>query len=163
MIRFAGPTCGVGGKLPVGFGVGFPAGWFLPGSGWAGVGDGLGAFRFGGAPFGVGEPGGVGFSLGPVGEPLGVPEGFGPIRLGGTGFFPGAGTLGEALGGTFAFGGLVPGFNKLGGIPCPAPGVGEPVATADLGARGDAGTWAWFPICGFTGGVGFGRSFGGGF
>ena len=120
-----------------------------------------------GAGFGVGTFAGacrgVGLSPGPVGEPLGVPEGFGPIRLGGTGFFPGAGTLGEALGGTFAFGGLVPGFNKLGGIPCPAPGVGEPVATADLGARGDAGTWALFPICGFTGGVGFGRSFGGGF
>jgi hypothetical protein len=157
VIRFADPTSGVGGKLPVGFGVGFPVGWFLSGLGWTGVGDGV--FKFGGAPCGAGEPGGVGFSPGPIGERPGAPAGFGPIRLGGTGFFPGTGRLDEALGGTFAFGSLVPGFNKLGGVFCPATGV----ATADPGAREDAGTWALFPIRAFTGSVGLRRSFGGGF
>jgi hypothetical protein len=173
-----------GGGLPVSFGVGPPAGWFPCDAGWPGVGDGLGAIRFGGFRFGAlgagdcfdsGELDGVSFPPGPfgepsvvaggftVGEPLVVPEGFPPSRFGGAGFFPAAGTFDEALGVTFAFGALAPGFTKLGDVFCPATAVGEPVATGDPAAAGDAVTCPLLTICGFTRGVGFGRSFGAGF
>lgn len=102
---------------------------------------------FGGTP---GVPGGF-----TVGEAL--PEDFAPSRLGGTDFFPVAAAFGEAPGVTFAFGGRTLGFNKLGGVFCPATAVGEP------GARGGLVIFPLLPICGFTKGVGFGRSFGGGF
>jgi hypothetical protein len=127
-------ACGIfcpGGRLPVGFGVGFP-------------------------PGPVGGPPSVpaGFT---VGEAPGVPAGLTPSRFGGTGFFPAAAALGEALGVTFAFGELAPGFNKLGGVFGPATAGGEPVAP------GVPVTFPLLPICGFTKGVGFGRFFGGGF
>ena len=60
----------------------------------------------------------------------GVPEGFPPSRFGGTGFFPAANWAKHA-GVTFAFGEPAPGFTKLGGVFCPATGVGEPVATGE--------------------------------
>ena len=168
--------------MPVGFCVGLPAGWFPCNPGWPGVADGLGAFRFGGVPFGAlgdppgtfplgdcfspGEPDVVGFPPGPVGEPAGVPEafivgeapgipeGFAPSRFGGTDFFPAAAAFGEAPGVTFAFGEPAPRFSKLGGVLCPATAVGEPVAPV---------TCPLLPVCRFTKGVGFDRSFGGGF
>jgi len=143
----------------------------------------LGAFRFGGtdfwtlgdvpgaAPtgdcFGPGVVGVVGLPPLGVGEAPGVPEGFTagdppgftPRRFGGTGFFPAAGAFGDPPGVTFAVGdfcpGPVPGFTRLGGVCfCPAAALGEPVAP------GDPAFWA---TCGFTKGVGFGRSFGTGF
>ena len=165
--------------MPVGFGVGLPAGWFPCNPGWPGVADG-GAFRFGGVPFGAlgdppgtfplgdcfspGEPGVVGFPPGPVGEPPGVPEGFivaeapgvpegfAASRFGGMDFFAAA-AFGEAAGVIFAFGEPAPGFTVFR----PATAVGETVAPGDLV------TCPLLPIWGFTKGVGFGRSFGGGF
>ena len=159
--------------------------WFLSDPGRLGVADGLGTFRFGGTPFGAlgdpsgrfrlgdcfspGEPVDVGFSPGPVGGPPSVPAGFtvgeapgvpaglAPSRFGGTGFFAAAAAFGEAPGVTFAFGELAPGFTKLGGVFGPATVAGEPVAP------GVPVTFPLLPICGFTKGVGFGRSFGGGF
>jgi hypothetical protein len=78
--------------LPVGFGVGLPAGLFSSDFGSPGVADGLGAFRFGGtdfwtlgdvpgrAPagdcFGPGVVGVVGLPAAGVGEAPGVPEDF---------------------------------------------------------------------------------------
>ena len=137
--------------MPVGFGVGDALGLFSGDPGWPGVGDGLEAFRFGGIPFGaLGVP--EGFTVGDA-----AMEGFAPSRFGGTGFFPGAGALGEATGETLALGEPAPGFTKLGGVFCPAAGVGEPVAP------GDPATCPLLPVTGFTKGVGFGKSLGGGF
>ena len=124
-------ACGIfcpGGRLPVGFGVGFP-------------------------PGPVGGPPSVpaGFT---VGEAPGVPAGLTPSRFGGMGFFPAAAAFGEAPGVTFAFGEPAPRFSKLGGVLCPATAVGEPVAPV---------TCPLLPVCRFTKGVGFDRSFGGGF
>jgi hypothetical protein len=136
--------------LPVGFGVGLPAGWFPCNPGWPGVANGVpfgalgeppGAFPLGDC-FGPGKPGVVGFPPGPVGEPpgvpegftvdkaRGVPEGFAPSRFGGTDFFPAAAAFGEAPGVTFAFGEPAPGFIKLGGGFRPATAVGQPIAPA---------------------------------
>jgi len=153
--------------------------------GWPGVGDGLETFRFGGVPFGApgdsagpfsfggcfdpGELGCPGLPPGSVGEPTGVPEGFtvgeapavvegfAPSKFGGTGFFCGAGALGEAIGEMLALAEPAPGLTKLGGVFCPPAGVGEPVAP------GDPATCALLPVTGFTKGVGCGKSLGGGF
>lgn len=121
-------------------------------------------------PVGVGEAPGVaeGFAVEEApgvlpgftaGDPPGAPEGFTPKRFGGPGFFPAADAFGDPPGVTFAVGdfcpGPIPGFTKLGGVCfCPATALGEPVAP------GDPAFWA---TCGFTKGVGFGRSFGTGF
>ena len=168
------------GRLSVGLGVGPPAAWWRCDSGEPEVVEGLGAIKFGGVPFGaicagtfslagclsVGEPVIVGFPPG-VGGTAGVPRGFTagealpedfvPSRFGGTGFFPAAAAFGELPGATFALGGRTPGFNKLGGVFCPATAPGEP------GAAGDPVICPVLPICGFAKGVGFGRFFGGGF
>jgi hypothetical protein len=85
-----------------------------------------------------------------------VPEGFATSRLGGKSFFPAVAVLSEAFGVTFAFGERTLGFNKLGGVFCPGAAAGEP------GARGNPVTCPLLPICGAKG-VGFGKSFGGGF
>ena len=180
-----------GGRLPVGFGGGLPAGWFPCDPGWPGVTRGVGAFKFGGislAAFGdppgtlpvgdcfiTGEPGVVGFPPGPVREPPGVPEGFtvceapgvaegfAPSRFGGTDLLAAPAAFGEAPGTTFGFGGPAPGFTKLGGSFCPIPAGGEPVTPGDTVAPGEPVTCPLLPNCRFTKGVGFGRSFGGGF
>jgi hypothetical protein len=96
-----------------------------------------------------------------AGEAPGVPVGFTPIRFGGTDLFAVGGTFGGTPGVTLAVGGfcpgLVPGFTKFGGVCfCPATGVGEPVPPG-------VPPWLRLAICGFTKGVGFGRSFGTGF
>ena len=140
-------------------------GWFRSDPDRAGVADGLGTFRFGGVPFGAmgdapgtfplgvclspGEAGAVGFPPDSVGERPGIPDGFVPSRFGGTSFLPAVGAFAEVPGIAFALGELAPGFTKLAGAFCPAPD--EPVTSPLL------------PICGFTKGVGFARSFGGGF
>ena len=53
-----------------------------------------------------------------MGTAPGVPEGFASSKLGGIGFLPVADALGEAAGARFDFGGLMPGFSKLGGVLC---------------------------------------------
>jgi hypothetical protein len=144
----------------------------VPGTAPDGDSFGSGVARFGGLPpVGLGEAPGVpaGFTIGEApgvppgftaGEVPGVPEGFTPRRLGGRGFLAPAAALGAPPGLALATGGfcpgLAPGFTKLGGV-CfwPAIGVGEP------GAPGDPCPFA--RICGVGIGVGFGRSFGGGF
>ena len=161
-------------------GVGTPAAWCRCDSGEPVAVEGLGTIRFGGVPFGpvcagtlplgdclsMGEPVAVGFPPGFGGTP-GVTEGFTvdeafpedfvPSRLGGTGFFPAAAALGETPGVPFAFGERTIGFNRLGGVFCPATAAGEP------GVPGGPVICPFLPICGFTKGVGFGRFFGGGF
>src|SRR5260221_5514687 len=79
------------------------------------------------------------------------------MRFGGTNFFP-VGAFGEPPGvaltvGTFSPG-LAVGFTRLGGV-CFWPITGEPVGL-------DAAC-PFLRICGVGNGVGFGRSFGGGF
>jgi hypothetical protein len=78
-------------------------------------------------------------------------------------FFPAAAAFGEAPGITFAFGEPAAGFNKLGGDFCPVTAGGEPLAPGVPVAPGDPVTCALLRTCEFTKGVGFGRSFGGGF
>ena len=122
-----------------------------------GVPEGFAPSRFGGAdlfPAAVA----LGEAPGALGDPPGtfrLGDCFSPSRLGGTGFFPAAGGFGEAPGVTFAVGELAPGFIKLGGDFCPVTAGGEPVAPGD--------PVTLLPICDFTKGVGFGKSFGGGF
>jgi hypothetical protein len=115
----------------------------------------------------TGEPAIVGFPPGFGGTPevtegstLGgaPPEPFGPNRLGGSGFFPKVAGFGGALGMTLALGEGSPGFTKLGGVFGPAIADGVPVV-----ALGDPLVCPRLPICGFTKGVGFGWSLGGGF
>jgi hypothetical protein len=138
-------------------GVGTPAAWCRCDSGEPGVVEGLGAIRFGGSFFGAicagtfplgdcfspGEPVGVGFPPGPVGEPPGVPEGFShgeapgapegfaPSRFGGTDLFPAAVAPGEAPGvlgdppGTFLFGDCFS-SREPGVVGFPPGPVGEP-------------------------------------
>lgn len=97
--------------MPVGFGVGDADGLLSSGLGCPGVGDGFGAFRFGGtdfwtlgvvpgtAPvgdcFGPGVVGVVGLPPGGVGEPPGVTDGFTVGEA--PGVLPGS-TAGEAPG-----------------------------------------------------------------
>jgi hypothetical protein len=144
-----------------------------------GAADGFSTFRFGGVPFGAfGDPPGTfplgnffssdapgagGFPPGPVGEPAGVPEGFTPSRFGGTDLLPAPAAFGEAPGTTFAFGEPTPGFTKLGASFCPIPPGGEPVTPGDAVAPGAPVACPLLPNCRFKKGVGFGRSFGGGF
>jgi hypothetical protein len=168
-----------GGGFTVGLGVGFPPGGFPGAFDGTTAGDGLGAFRFGGAPLGApgvapgtfplgdwlgpGEAGTVGFPPGPTGERPGVAKGFAPRRLGGMGFLPGACGLGVAPGATFALGGLAPGFSKLAGGFCPTTGAGDPGRTGAAAAPGVAAPCLSPPIRGRTKGAGFGRLFGVGF
>jgi hypothetical protein len=133
----------------------------------SGLGDTFGATRFGGVGFGtLGDPPGiaVGDGFWPAGSCLGpgVPVGFGPIKFGGTDFVAAAGAFGEPPGlaltaGTFPPG-LPVGFTRFGGV-CfwPGAGAGEPVGL------GDPVACPFFKICGVGNGVGFGRSFDGGF
>jgi hypothetical protein len=142
--------------------------------------DAFGALRFGGVDFGaLGDPPGTGpvgdgFSpdgdcLGPgvlgavgltAGKAPGVPVGLTPIRFGGTNFFVPAGAFGEPAGVALTVGtlspGLTVGLTRLGGI-CLWPITGEPVGL------GDPIACPFLRICGVGNGVGFGRSFGGGF
>jgi hypothetical protein len=169
------------GGLSGGLGVGPPASGWLGDSERAGVVEGLGAIRFGGFRLGPAGPGPfppvdclstgglavVGFSPGFGGAPEvtegtifgGAPaEAFGPSRFGGSGFFPEVAAFGGALGTILAVGEGSPGLTKPGGVFGPATADGVPgVAPAGpvVGPR--------LPICGFTKGVGFGWSLGGGF
>ena len=160
VVRFAGPPCGVGG---VGFSAGrggeppgVPEGF--TGGEAPGVPEGLAPSRFAGrdllpAAVALGEV------FGALGDLPGTfPPGdcLSPSRFGGTGFFPGAAAFGKVPGVTLAFGEPASGFIKLGGDFCPATVGGEPVAL------GDPATCPLLPICDFTKGVGFGKSFGGG-
>ena len=127
-----------GGKAPIRFGgrAFFPATPLL--------GEGLEV------TFPFGEPATERFS---VGKAPGVPEGFAPSRLGGTSFFPATAAFGE-LPGVTVFGERTLGFNKLGGVFCPATAAGDP------DAPGDPVTCPLSPICGLAKGVGSGKSFG---
>jgi hypothetical protein len=84
-----------------------------------------------------------------------------PIRFGGTNCFaPPAGVFGDPAGVALTVGtlspGLTVGFTRLGGsFLCPI--TGEPVGL------GDPIACPFLRICGVGNGVGFGRSFGGGF
>ena len=97
-----------------------------------------------------------------VGEAPGVPVGFIPIRFGGTVLFRAAGACGEPPGVALTVGtflpGLAVGFARSGGV-CFWPGTG----TGETGGLGDPTACPFLRICGVGNGVGFGRSFGGGF
>jgi hypothetical protein len=169
------------GGLSAGLGVGPPASGCLGDSERAGVVEGLGAIRFGGVPLGPAGPGPfppedglstgglalVGFPAGFGGTPAvaegttlgGAPaEAFGPSRFGGSGFLPEVAAFGGALGMTLAVGKGAPGLTKPGGVfgPTTADGVPGVAAVGPVGCPR-------LPICGFTKGVGFGWSLGGGF
>ena len=161
-LAVVGFPLGSGGEPP-----GFPE--VFPGGKAPCLSEGFAPIRFGGRAFFpatalLGEGLGVTFPLGEpvterfsVGKALGVPEGFASSRLGGTSFFPATAEFGESPGVTFVFGERRLGFNKLGGVFCPATAAGEP------GAPGDPVTCPLLPICGLANRVGFGKSFGGGF
>jgi hypothetical protein len=102
---------------------------------------------FGGPPGATGD-----FTMGEA-----LSEALVPSRLGGKDFFPGAAVFGEAPGVTLAFGERTLGFNKLGGVFCPATAAGEPGAPEGLVIC------PLLPICVFTKGVGLGKSLGSGF
>jgi hypothetical protein len=172
IVRFGGvdfgTLCDPPGRGPVGDGF-WPAGDCL-GPGVPGVvlppgnpgGTVPGADGFSAVGNCAGVVGGVGLPPVSAGEAPGVPVGFTPIRFGGADRFPAGDAFGEPLGvaltvGTFSPG-LAVGFTRFGGV-CfwPITGAGEPVGL------GDPATCPFLRICGVGNGVGFGRSFGGGF